>query len=422
MEKTTTTYRPTLKAIEAAAEKLKGIASVTPLIKNARYSKQFGANIYFKREDLQEVRSYKIRGAYNKISSLNASQIENEIVCASAGNHAQGFALSCKLLKIKGTIFMPSPTPNQKIEQVKMFGENYINVVLIGDTFDDAYYAAMEQCEALNKTLIHPFNDEKVIEGQATVGLEIIDQAKAHPIDYVFVAVGGGGLAAGLSSVFKILSPQTRIISVEPKGAASMLTSIRNNKNTELKTIDSFVDGAAVKRVGDLNFAICKETLHRVVEVDEGKICQTILDLYNKDAIVVEPAGALSLSALDQFSEEIKGKNVVCVISGSNNDITRTAEIKERALLYANLKHYFIVKFPQRTGALRDFVVDILGPTDDITHFEYTKKANRENDVAVVGLQLKSPNDLEPLITKMKLHNFYGDYLNNKPDLFQFLV
>jgi threonine dehydratase len=422
MEKTTTTYRPTLKAIEAAAEKLKGIASVTPLMKNVRYSKQFEANVYFKREDLQDVRSYKIRGAYNKISSLNASQIENEIVCASAGNHAQGFALSCKLLKIKGTIYMPTPTPNQKIEQVKMFGEDYIEVILIGDTFDDAYHSAMKECERLNKTFIHPFNDEKVIEGQATVGLEIIDQAKAHPIHYVFVAVGGGGLAAGLSSVFKILSPQTKIISVEPKGAPSMLTSIRANRNITLKTIDNFVDGAAVKRVGDLNFAICKETLHRVVEVDEGKICQTILDLYNKEAIVVEPAGALSLSALDQFSEEIKGKNVVCIISGSNNDITRTAEIKERALLYANLKHYFIVKFPQRSGALRDFVVDILGPTDDITHFEYTKKANRENDVAVVGLQLKSPNDLEPLITKMKLHNFYGDYLNDKPDLFQFLV
>jgi threonine dehydratase len=422
MEKTTTTYRPTLKAIEAAAEKLKGIASVTPLMKNVRYSKQFEANVYFKREDLQDVRSYKIRGAYNKISSLNASQIENEIVCASAGNHAQGFALSCKLLKIKGTIYMPTPTPNQKIEQVKMFGEDYIEVILVGDTFDDAYHSAMKECERLNKTFIHPFNDEKVIEGQATVGLEIIDQAKAHPIHYVFVAVGGGGLAAGLSSVFKILSPQTKIISVEPKGAPSMLTSIRANRNITLKTIDNFVDGAAVKRVGDLNFAICKETLHRVVEVDEGKICQTILDLYNKEAIVVEPAGALSLSALDQFSEEIKGKNVVCIISGSNNDITRTAEIKERALLYANLKHYFIVKFPQRSGALRDFVVDILGPTDDITHFEYTKKANRENDVAVVGLQLKSPNDLEPLITKMKLHNFYGDYLNDKPDLFQFLV
>ena len=422
MEDTKTTYRPTLKAIEAAAEKLKGIASVTPLIKNARYSKHFGANIFFKREDLQEVRSYKIRGAYNKISSLNASQIENEIVCASAGNHAQGVAISCKLLKIKGTIFMPSPTPKQKIEQVKMFGEDFIEVILVGDTFDDAYHEALKQSEALNKTFIHPFNDEKVIEGQATVGLEIIDQAKELPIHYVFVPVGGGGLAAGLSSVFKILSPQTKIISVEPKGAPAMLNSIRNNRNIELKTIDSFVDGAAVKRVGDLNFAICKETLHRVVTVDEGKICQTILDLYNKDAIVVEPAGALSLSALDQFSEEIIGKNVVCVISGSNNDITRTAEIKERALLYANLKHYFIVKFPQRTGALRDFVVDILGPTDDITHFEYTKKANRENDVAVVGLELKSPDDLEPLITKMKLHNFYGDYLNDKPDLFQFLV
>jgi len=422
MEETKTTYRPTLKAVEAAAEKLRGIASVTPLTKNARYSKDFEANIYLKREDLQEVRSYKIRGAYNKISSLDSSLVENGIVCASAGNHAQGVAISCKLLKIKGTIFMPTPTPNQKIEQVKMFGEDYVDIILIGDTFDDAYHAAMQQSEEQNKTFVHPFNDEKVIEGQATVGLEIIDQAKEHPIDYVFVPVGGGGLAAGLSSVFKILSPQTKIISVEPKGAPAMLTSIRENKNTELKTIDNFVDGAAVKRVGDLNFAICKETLHRVVTVDEGKICQTILDLYNKEAIVVEPAGALSLSALEQFSEEIKGKNVVCVISGSNNDITRTAEIKERALLYANLKHYFIVKFPQRTGALRDFVVDILGPNDDITHFEYTKKVNRENDVAVVGLQLKSPADLEPLITKMKLHNFYGDYLNDKPDLFQFLV
>ena len=419
---TQTTYRPTLKAVEAAAEKLKGIASVTPLIKNVRYSKYFDANIYFKREDLQEVRSYKIRGAYNKISSLSATQIENEIVCASAGNHAQGVAISCKLLKIKGTIFMPSPTPNQKIEQVKMFGEDYVEVVLIGDTFDDAYHAAMQQSEKMNKTFVHPFNDEKVIEGQATVGLEIIDQVKDHPIHYVFLPVGGGGLAAGVSSVFKILSPQTKIISVEPKGAAAMLNSVRTNKNIELKSIDNFVDGAAVKRVGDLNFAICKETLHRVVSVDEGKICQTILDLYNKDAIVVEPAGALSLCALEQFSEEIKGKNVVCVISGSNNDITRMAEIKERALLYSNLKHYFIVKFPQRAGALREFVVDILGPTDDITHFEYTKKVNRENDVAVVGLELKTQDDLEPLITKMKLHNFYGDYLNDKPDLFQFLV
>lgn len=421
MENTTTIYKPTLASVEAAAEKLKGVASVTPLISNRNYSKQFDANIMFKREDLQQVRSYKIRGAYNKMSSLSQTEIENGIVCASAGNHAQGVAISCKLLKIKGTIFMPSPTPNQKVEQVKMFGEQYIEVVLIGDTFDDAYHAAMQQSEALNKTFIHPFNDEKVIEGQATVGLEIIDQAQ-HPIHYVFVPVGGGGLSAGLSSVFKLLSPNTKIIGVEPTGAPSMSTSLRRKQNTELKNIENFVDGAAVKRVGDLNFAICQQNLSDMITVDEGKVCQTILELYNKDAVVVEPAGALSIAALEQYKEEIKGKNVVCVVSGSNNDITRTPEIKERALLHANLKHYFIVKFPQRAGALREFVVDILGPTDDITHFEYTKKVNRENDVAVVGLELKSPSDLEPLITKMKLNNFFGDYLNDKPDLFQFLV
>ena len=418
---TTLTYFPTVQAIEAAALKLKGVASVTPLNRNTRFSKDFQSNISFKREDLQDVRSYKIRGAYNKMSSLTASEIENGIVCASAGNHAQGVALSCKLLKVKGTIYMPAPTPNQKIDQVKMFGEDAIDIVLVGDTFDDAYSAAKIECERLNKTFIHPFNDEKVIEGQATMGLEILSQTN-EPIDYLFVPVGGGGLASGISTLFKDISSKTKVIGVEPEGAPSMSTSIRNNRNTELKHIENFVDGAAVRKVGDINFAICKENLDAMITVPEGKICQTILELYNKDAIVVEPAGALSIAALDYYAEEIKGKNVVCVVSGSNNDITRTPEIKERALLHANLKHYFIIKFPQRAGALREFVVDILGPNDDITHFEYTKKANRDNDVAVVGVQLKSPLDLEPLVTKMKLHNFYGDYLNNKPDLFQFLV
>jgi threonine dehydratase len=421
MEIDTKPYRPTIASVEAAARRLEGIASVTPLIKNLQYSKQFDANIFFKREDLQQVRSYKIRGAYNKISSLDSSQIENGIVCSSAGNHAQGVALSCKLLHINGTIFMPAPTPKQKIEQVKMFGEDYIDVILVGDTYDDAYHAAILESERLSKTFIHPFNDEKVIEGQATVGLEIMDQAE-HPINYVFVPVGGGGLSAGLSAVFKELSPNTKIIGVEPKGAPSMSTSIKNKRNTELHHIENFVDGAAVKRVGDLNFSICQQNLYDMITVDEGKICQTILDLYNKEAIVVEPAGAMSIAALEQYTDEIKGKNVICIVSGSNNDILRTPEIKERALLYANLKHYFIIKFPQRAGALREFVVDILGPNDDITYFEYTKKTNRENGAALVGIELKSADDLQPLITKLKLHNFYGDYLNDKPDLFQFLV
>lgn len=417
----TATYFPKIKDIEAAALKLKDVASVTPLIKNLQYSKQFESNILFKREDLQSVRSYKIRGAFNKISNMSPLEMENGIVCASAGNHAQGVALSCRLLNIKGTIYMPTPTPNQKIEQVKMFGEDFIDIKLVGDTFDDAYHASIEECETLNKTFIHPFNDEKVIEGQATVALEILNQTKV-PIDYVFVPVGGGGLVSGLSTYFKEVSPNTKIIGVEPEGAPSMLTSIKNNKIIVLKNIERFVDGAAVRRVGEKTFAICKENLDDIIIVPEGKICQTILDLYNKDAIVVEPAGALSISALDFYADKIKGKNVVCIVSGSNNDITRTAEIKERALLYAKLKHYFIITFPQRAGALREFVVDILGPNDDITHFEYTKKTNRENGAAVVGVQLKSPEDLEPLITKMKLNNFYGDYLNHKPELFQFLV
>jgi threonine dehydratase len=414
-------YFPSLENVKAAAKNLEGVAYKTPLNENSNLSKQFDATILFKREDLQVVRSYKIRGAYNKMSSLDAVQKQRGIVCASAGNHAQGVALSCKLLKIKGTIFMPSPTPNQKINQVKMFGEDFIEVVIEGDTFDDAFYAAKQACDAKNKIFIHPFNDEKVIEGQATVGLEILTQT-TKKIDYVFVAIGGGGLSSGLSAVFKNISPETKIIGVEPEGAPSMLMSLRNNKITALEKIDSFIDGAAVKRVGDLNFAICQQNLTEVITVPEGKVCQIILDLYNKDAIVVEPAGALSIAALDSFREEIKGKTVVCIVSGSNNDITRTAEIKERAMLYANLKHYFIVKFPQRAGALKEFVAEILGPNDDITHFEYTKKNNRTNGAAVVGLELKSAKDLAPLILRMKEKNFFGDYLNDKPDLFQFLV
>jgi len=416
-----TVYFPSIDNVKQAADTIKQVSAITPLGQSLRLSEYFKANIFLKREDLQQVRSYKIRGAYNKISSLTSEEAKKGVVCASAGNHAQGVALSCKLLQIEGTIYMPTPTPKQKIEQVKMFGGDFITIKLVGDTFDDANGAAVEACTALGKSFIHPFNDEKVIEGQGTVGLEILEQATA-PIDYVFIAVGGGGLASGLSSVFKALSPNTKIIGVEPEGAPSMLTSIKNNKNTTIENIEKFVDGAAVQRVGDLTFEICKANLHDMITVHEGKVCQTILELYNKDAIVVEPAGALSISALDSYAEAIKGKNVVCVVSGSNNDITRTAEIKERALLYANLKHYFILKFPQRAGALKEFVVDILGPTDDITHFQYAKKTNRENGSAVVGILLKSADDLEPLIEKMKARNFFGDYLNDKPDLFQFLV
>lgn len=421
MSKTVETYFPQIADIYQAAKTIAQVAEETPLQRSIRYSKVYGANIFLKREDLHRVRSYKIRGAYNKISSLSQKQLDSGVVCASAGNHAQGVAFACSHLKVKGTIYMPVVTPKQKIDQTKMFGGEWVDVVLEGDTFDDSKKAAEFFCKQKGKTFVHPFDDEKTIEGQATVGLEILQQS-SEPIDYVFVAVGGGGLASGLCGTFQALSPNTKIIGVEPGGAPSMLQSIEKGELVELENIDKFIDGAAVQKVGSLTYPICKEYLHKMVTVPEGKVCQTILDLYNRDAIVVEPAGALTIAALDYFKEEIRGKNVVCVVSGSNNDITRTAEIKERALLYAQLKHYFIVRFPQRPGALKEFVVNILGPDDDITHFEYSKKSSRENAPAIVGVELKSPDDLEPLIQRMKSNNFFGDYLNNKPDLFQYLV
>lgn len=421
MSETVETYFPQIADIYQAAKTIAQVAEVTPLQQSIRYSKSLGANILLKREDLHRVRSYKIRGAYNKISSLSKQQLDSGVVCASAGNHAQGVAFACSHLQVNGTIYMPVVTPKQKIDQTKMFGGEWVDVVLKGDTFDDSKKAAESFSQQEGKTFVHPFDDEKTIEGQATVGLEMLQQAD-NPIDYVFVAVGGGGLASGLCGTFQALSSNTKIIGVEPEGAPSMLKSMEQGELVELENIDKFIDGAAVQKVGSLTYPICKDHLYKMVTIPEGKVCQTILDLYNRDAIVVEPAGALTIAALDDFKEEIKGKNVVCVVSGSNNDITRTAEIKERALLYAQLKHYFIVRFPQRPGALKEFVADILGPNDDITHFEYSKKSSRENAPAIVGVELKSPEDLEPLMQRMKDNNFFGDYLNNKPDLFQYLV
>ncbi|MBI6117524.1 threonine ammonia-lyase IlvA [Salegentibacter maritimus] len=414
-------YKPQLKAVKEAVERISKVVVKTPLTPSFTYSKKFSANVMLKREDLQQVRSYKIRGAYNKISSLPKQQLDKGVICASAGNHAQGVAFACNKLQAKGVIYMPITTPKQKVDQTKMFGGDWVEVVLKGDTFDDSFKSSMKHAEKFGLVFIHPFDDEKVIEGQATIGLEILEQAN-EPIDYVFAPLGGGGLLAGLSSMFKEISPSTKIIGVEPQGAASMTTSLKEGKLVELESIERFVDGAAVQKVGSRNFEICKENLDKMITVPEGKICQTILDLYNQDAIVVEPAGAMAISALDLFAEEIKGKNVVCIVSGSNNDITRTAEIKERALLYAGLKHYFVISFPQRAGALKDFLDKVLGPNDDITHFEYTKKHHRENAPAVVGIELNDPADFQPLLDRMKANNFYGEYLNDKPNLFQYLV
>ena len=410
-----------IKNIQKAKDIVRDVALITPLQRNERLSEQYDANVYFKREDLQPIRSFKLRGAYHKIYKLSDAERKLGIVCASAGNHAQGVALACNKLGIKGTIFMPVPTPKQKLNQVRMFGGEKIETRLVGDTFDDAYAAAQLFKDQSNSIFIHPFEDKDVVIGQATLALELIEQAQ-DPIDYILVPIGGGGLISGVLHVFKTLSPNTKVIGIEPEGAPAMHQSLENGKNTELNSIDPFVDGAAVRKVGDDAYDLCYKYLDKLVLVSEGKICQSILKLYNREAIVVEPAGAMSTASLKMIGEEIKGKNVVCLICGGNNDITRMAEIKERALLEAKLLHYFIVRFPQRAGALKEFVADVLGPKDDITFFEYSKKNNRSNGPAVVGIELKNPDDFNPLVKRMKSKGFYGDYINNKPDLFQFLI
>ena len=405
---------------EAAQKRLKKVVNRTPLTYNQHLSRKYQCSVYLKREDLQVVRSYKIRGAYNMMSSLPPEQLKKGVVCASAGNHAQGFAYSCNKMSVKGVVFMPVITPNQKVRQTKMFGEENIEVKLVGDTYDDCAVAAKKFTEENKMTFIPPFEDLRIIEGQGTVGLEILEDLAY--IDYLFLPVGGGGLSAGVGTYFKTYSPKTKIIGLEPEGAPSMLEAFKNGGPVTLENIDRFVDGAAVKRVGDLTYSICKDVLDQMHLVPEGRVCSTILRLYNEDAIVVEPAGALSIAALDDFADQIKGKTIVCIVSGSNNDIDRMQEIKERSLQYEGLKHYFLIRFAQRPGSLKEFVSHVLGPNDDITRFEYMQKHNKETGPALVGVELKCREDYDVLLANMnKFHINYTE-LNKNDNLFGYLV
>ena len=404
----------------AAAQRLQNVVIRTPLMYSHNLSRQYQCEVYLKREDLQVVRSYKLRGAFNMMSRLSAIQLAKGVVCASAGNHAQGFAYSCKKLLIKGVIFMPVITPNQKISQTKMFGEDWIEINLVGDTFDDCAVAAKRYTEENGMTFIPPFDDLKIIEGQGTMAGEILEEESA--IDYLFVPVGGGGLSAGVGSYFKTFSPATKIIGLEPEGAPSMFEALKAGRPLTLEDIDRFVDGAAVKRVGDISFSICKEVLDDMHLVSEGKICTTILKLYNEDAIVVEPAGALSIAALDDYAEMIRGKKIVCIVSGGNNDIDRMQEIKERSLQYEGLKHYFLIRFAQRPGALKEFVNHVLGPNDDITRFEYMQKHNKETGPALVGIELRSKGDYEMLLNNLNTFHINYTELNKNDNVFGYLV
>ena len=403
-----------------AYARLKDVVKKTPLTYNHNLSRKYGCDVYLKREDLQIVRSYKLRGAYNMMSLLPSNQLAKGVVCASAGNHAQGFAYSCKKLNVQGVVFMPIITPNQKVSQTKMFGEGFVEVKLVGDTFDDCAVAAKKYTEEHGLTFIPPFDNIRIIEGQSTVGIEILEEQQN--IDFLFLPVGGGGLSAGVGAYFKTFAPQTKIIGVEPEGAPSMLTAIKAGQPVKLDNIDSFVDGAAVKRVGDATFEICKQVIDDMHLVPEGKICSTILKLYNEEAIVVEPAGAISVAALDDYANQIKGKKIVCIVSGSNNDIERMQEIKERSLQFEGLKHYFLIRFAQRPGALKEFVNQVLGPTDNITRFEYMQKNKKDSAPALVVVELESPENYQVLIDNMKSYNINYTALNKNDNVFAYLV
>ncbi|EDP7543170.1 threonine ammonia-lyase [Listeria monocytogenes] len=410
--------------IEKAYEVLKSVVKHTPLEYDFYLSEKYHCNVYLKREDLQRVRSFKLRGAFYAISRLSAEQLAKGVVCASAGNHAQGVAYTCKRMTVPATIFMPTTTPQQKVSQVKFFGGSNVEVVLVGDTFDASATAAKEFAAAHGQTFIPPFDDPDIIAGQGSLAVEMVkDLNKAHEqADYVFAGIGGGGLISGVATYLKAKSPITKIIGVEPNGAPSMTAALKQNQVVTLDKIDKFVDGAAVKEVGSLTFQHAKVLVDEVTTISEGAVCSTILDMYTKQAIVAEPAGALSVAALETYREEIKDKTVVCIVSGGNNDINRMQEIEERSLLHEGLKHYFIVNFSQRPGALKEFVNDVLGPHDDITKFEYTKKVNRGNGPVIIGVLLQDKNDYEGLLDRVAAFDPSYIPINDNQTLYTLLV
>jgi threonine dehydratase len=408
-------------AIEEAARRLDGVVMKTPLQASKRLSERYGASVFIKREDMQEVRSFKIRGAYNKIAALSAGDRKRPVVCASAGNHAQGVALACADLRVSGTIFMPTITPTQKIGRVEQLGGSFVDIRLTGDSYDDAGQAAEQYCQEKQAIFVHPFNDLQTIAGQGTVGKEI-HEATGGEVDVVIAAVGGGGLVSGIASYLKHQLPSILVIGAEPAGSPSMFESLRQGRVVTLEEVDTFVDGAAVKRVGYLTFNLCRSYVDEVVLVPEGRVCTTMIELYQKEGIIAEPAGALSISALDDVADRIRGKTVVCVLSGGNNDILRYPEIMERSLVYQGRKHYFIIEFAQKPGQLRQFVDQALGPTDDIVRFEYMKKTNKERGAALVGIELKDRADLDSLLERMEQIRLNFRRLGTEELLYDYLV
>ncbi|HFI0435847.1 TPA: threonine ammonia-lyase IlvA [Streptococcus suis] len=414
----------TAKNVEQAYSVLKRVVVRTPLDYSRYLSEKYGATIYLKRENEQRVRSFKIRGAYYAISQLTDDEKSRGVVCASAGNHAQGVAYTCQEMQIPATIFMPITTPQQKIGQVKFFGGDYVEIRLVGDTFDESAKAAQDYTQESGKTFIDPFDDENVQAGQGTVAYEILEEAEEQTIsfDQILVPIGGGGLVAGVSAYLKEHAPEIKIVGVEASGARSMKAAFDKGRPVKLDQIDKFADGIAVQKVGKSTYEVARKYVDRLIGVDEGWISGTILDLYSKLGIVAEPAGAATIAALEVVKDQIKGQTICCIISGGNNDINRMPEMEERALIYEGIKHYFVVNFPQRPGALREFVNDILGPNDDITRFEYIKRANKGTGPVLIGIALGDKTDYTQFVSR--LEEFDPQYINlhENDSLYKMLV
>lgn len=387
-------------SVEAAARRLEGIATRTPLQRNPRLSDRTGAEIWLKREDLQVGRSYKLRGAYNLIAQLDDGSRAAGVVCASAGNHGQGVAYSCRMLGVRGRVYVPRTTPRQKRDRIRALGGQDVEVIVTGDSYDDAAQAATTDMRATGATLVPAFDDPRTVSGQGTVAAELVDQLGAAP-DLVVVPVGGGGLIAGMVTWLAERHPRTRVVGVEPEGAASMIAALAAGEPVTLPELDTFVDGAAVRRVGEVTLPLVGRSRSTMTTVPEGLVCTEMLELYQTEGVIAEPAGALATAGLGHGVEVRPGETVVCVVSGGNNDVSRYGEIVERSLVHEGLKHYFLVTFPQEPGALRQFLDDVLGPDDDITLFEYQKRNNRETGVALVGIEIGYADDLGGLLDRM---------------------
>ena len=416
--------------IAQASDILSEVVEKTPVMLSERLSGLIGAPVYLKREDMQKCRSFKVRGAYFRMSTLSEEERRRGVVCASAGNHEQGLAYACAQLKVRGTIYLPSNTPKQKRQRIETIGGDWVEQVIVDGTFDRANAQAQEAARHSGRTYVHPYDDPRTIAGQGTIAVELEEQVLSEAAA-VLVPVGGGGLLSGIATWIRSRFPDIKIYGVEPTGAASMAAAMEADQIVSLPTVDPFVDGTAVGRAGELPFSIVKELVDDILVVPEGAVCTEMLDLYHSDGVIAEPAGALASAAArmyfsdaEQRNELLGGKEgaIVAVVSGGNNDMTRYAEIMERSLRHEGLRHYFLVTFPQQPGALRSFLEDVLGPGDDIVHFEYTKKNNRDSGPALVGIDLADREDITGLRARMEASPLHVEELRPDSEIYRLVI